>query len=264
MSFSVDHIISIIDNNRPKPRSCIKYPCGICSKSVKKNQKAIQCDSCETDADPWFCLVCSLKYNLNNVPFTRCSNSDLININNSNSMRFLESLPNVEIVTETCKFSMLSSNDASIEIPLKSCSKYYSANDFQLLNISNNFNIFHSNINGVESKLDNLNEFLSGSSSKIDVIALIETSEKEDTGFLTNVEIEHFQMFHTGSKSNKGGTAIYANKNFDSIERTDLNINSMEYENTWIEIKNKRSKNIIIASIYRHLHYNFKEFFNYL
>ena len=171
MSFSVDHIISIIDNNRPKPRSCIKYPCGICSKSVKKNQKAIQCDSCDlwvhtacngvsdtnyenlkTDPDPWFCLVCSLKYNLNNVPFTRCSNSDLININNSNSMRFLESLPNVEIVNETCKFSMLSSNDASIEIPLKSCSKYYSVNDFQLLNISNNFNIFHSNINGVESK----------------------------------------------------------------------------------------------------------------
>ena len=83
-----------------------------------------------------------------------CSNSDLININNSDSMRFLESLPNVEIVTVTCKFSMLSSNDASIEIPLKSCSKYYSANDFQLLNISNNFNIFHSNINGVESAND--------------------------------------------------------------------------------------------------------------
>ena len=112
-------------------------------------------------------------------------------------MRFLESLPNVEIVTETCKFSMLSSNDASNEIPSKSCSKYYSANDFQLLNISNNFNIFHSNINGLESKLDNLNEFLSGPSSKIDVIALTETSEKEDTGFLNNVD---FQMFHTGSK----------------------------------------------------------------
>ena len=71
-------------------------------------------------------------------------------------------------------------------------------------------------------------------------------------------------MFHTGSKSNKGGTAIYANKNFDSIERTDLNINSLEYESTWIEIKNKRSKNIIIASIYRHPHNNFKDFFNHL
>ena len=142
--------------------------------------------------------------------------------------------------------------------------QYVSLDDFQLLNISNNFNIFHSNISGVESKLDNLNEFLSGSSSKIDVIALTETSEKEDTGFLTNVEREDLQIFHTGSKSNKGGTAIYANKNFDSIERTDLNINSLEYESMWIEIKNKRSKNIIIASIYRHPHNNFKDFFNFL
>ena len=25
MSFSIDHIISLIDNNRPKPRSCIFY-----------------------------------------------------------------------------------------------------------------------------------------------------------------------------------------------------------------------------------------------
>ena len=39
-------------------------------------------ENLKTDPDPWFCLVCSLKYNLNNVPFTRCSNSDLININN--------------------------------------------------------------------------------------------------------------------------------------------------------------------------------------
>ena len=48
------------------------------------------------------------------------------------------------------------------------------------------------------------------------------------------------------------------------IERTDLNSNSPEYESTWIEIKNKRSKNIIIASIYKHPHNNFRDFFQYL
>ena len=47
-----------------------------------------------------------------------------------------------------------------------------------------NFNIFHTNINGLESKLDNLNEFLSGSSYKMDV--------KEDTGFLSNVEMDEY------------------------------------------------------------------------
>ena len=50
-------------------------------------------------------------------------------------------------------------------------------------------------------------------------------------------------------KSSKGVTAIYVNKYFDSIERSYLNINYLECENTWIEIKNKRSKNIAIASI---------------
>ena len=77
-------------------------------------------------------------------------------------MRFLESLPTVEIANEATKFSFISSNDANIELPSKPCSKYYSVNDFQLLNISNNLNIFHTNINGLESKLDILNEFLSG------------------------------------------------------------------------------------------------------
>ena len=66
----------------------------------------------------------------------------------------------------------MSPNDASIELPSKSSSKYYSANDFQLLNISNNFIIFHININGLESKSGNLYKFLSETSHKIDVLAL--------------------------------------------------------------------------------------------
>ena len=217
--------------------------------------------------DPWFCLVCCLEFNLENVPlFTRCDNSELININYSSSMRFLESFPNVEIVNdESSKFTNISSNDASFELASKSCSKYYTIKEVELLNISNNFNIFHhSNIKGLESKLDNLNEFLSGISYKIDVIALTETSEIEDTGFLSNVEMDEYQKFHTASKSSKGVTAIYVNKNFATIERLDLNINSLEYKSMWIEIKNKMSKNIIIASIYRHPHNNFTEFFQYL
>ena len=43
---SIDHIIDIIENTRPKIRSCVKFPCGICSKTVKNNHKATQCDSC--------------------------------------------------------------------------------------------------------------------------------------------------------------------------------------------------------------------------
>ena len=39
-------------------------------------------------------------FNLDNVPFTRCDNNELNNINNTSSIRFLESLLKVEIVFE--------------------------------------------------------------------------------------------------------------------------------------------------------------------
>ena len=66
------------------------------------------------------------------MPFTQCDNTELININNTNSMMFLESLPSVEIVIETISFSNFSSNDISNELPSKTSSKYYT--EFQLLN----------------------------------------------------------------------------------------------------------------------------------
>ena len=149
-------------------------------------------------------------------------------------------------------------------MPNKTNCKYYSVNDYQLLNKKNKLNIFHSNINGLGSKLDNLNEFLASSSTMMDILALTETSEKEDTGFSINVEIAEYEKFHTASKTAKGGTAIYVNKNYNTIEHNDLNANNAEFESTWTEIKNKNSKNIICGNVYRHPHYNFDEFFKYL
>ena len=43
--------------------------------------------------------------------------------------------------------------------------KYYSVGDLQKLKISKNFNIFHSNVNCLENKMDLLHEFLSSTSS---------------------------------------------------------------------------------------------------
>ena len=45
----------------------------------------------------------------------------------------------------------------------------------------------------------------------MDIIAITETSEKEETGFLTNVEIEGYDLYHTSTKTVKGGSAIYIN-----------------------------------------------------
>ena len=52
--------------------------------------------------------------------------------------------------------------------------------------------------------------------------------------------------------------------NFDTIERCDLNISNVGFETTWIEIKNKNSKNIVCDSIYRHPHNNFTSTLKYV
>ena len=173
-------------------------------------------------------------------------------------MAFTESLPDKEMVNETIKFSNVTGNVAMEELSSKTCCKYYSVEEYQKLPDDNNMNIFHTNINGFESKLDNLHECISGSQPKLDILAITETYEQEKVGLLHNVEIKVYKIFHTASKTSKGGTALYVNENVNSIERIDLNILHDEFEGTWVEIKNKHSKNIICGCIYRHPHNNFK------
>ena len=97
----------------------------------------------------------------------------------------------------------------------------------------------------------------------LDILALTETSENADTAFFTNVEIAGYEKFHTATKTSKGGTTIYVNKNYVTIEHNDLNINNAEFESTWIEIKNKNNKNMCVC-VYTDILTNFDEFFKYL
>ena len=71
-------------------------------------------------------------------------------------------------------------------------------------------------------------------------------------------------VYHTSMKTSKGGTAIYVNKIYVSLECCDLNIRNVEFETTRIEIQNKTSKNIVCGNIYRHPHNNCDDIFQYL
>ena len=57
-----------------------------------------------------------------------------INIDTANSLRFLQSLPNVELVNETKEYSDLSSTDINSELTSRTHCKYHSVNDIQHLN----------------------------------------------------------------------------------------------------------------------------------
>ena len=69
-------------------------------------------------------------------------------------------------------------------------------------------------------------------------------------------------LISTGTKTARGGTAIYVKSTHHTIERNDLKICNKEYESTWIEILNQKCKNVVIGCIYRHPHYDNLDDFN--
>ena len=55
MTYTINYIIGKIETGMHTPRRCVKFPCGICTKTVKTNQKAVQCDLC----DLWVHIGCN-------------------------------------------------------------------------------------------------------------------------------------------------------------------------------------------------------------
>jgi len=211
-------------------------------------------------------------------PFNNCNNNELNNIINLDkcisSDEVIDNLPKEKITEQAIKVSNLNSQDNdNINLSNLSSCKYYSCSKFHdLMSIDNNcnknVNIFHNNLNGLESKFELLNNFLSNNSTDLDIIAITETSQQSNnSSFKMNVSIDGYTMTSTHSNTNKGGTCIYRKNKFDAIEREDLKIINDHFESNWIEIKNKNCKNVIIGCIYRHPHDNldiYNSFLDYI
>ena len=289
MPFSIDCILDSIRDehyNSPNPlKTSLKYPCSICNKPVLKNQCAIECDSCElwvhnkcngTSSDEyetiktlgelaaWECLKCKTRLLCNNLPFMFQDNLDIENLNHSDSMSFFDMLPQLKVRSEILS-NEYNSNDIDQNITDYIDCKYYTVQDFKKLSLEKTLNIYHANVNGLDSHFDNLHEFLSNEQTpKFDIINITETSQKIGENFKTNVMIEGYDFYCTETKSAKGGTAIYIKNNYDSFERDDLKILNDDFETVWIEIKNKNNKNIICGCVYRHPRYDMTGFLKYM
>ena len=193
--------------------------------------------------------IVEFKTNNNYLPFNNINNFELSNIHSSDSLSFLESLPNLEIVTEVSKISQLQSADIDINMAFQTDCRYYSVNEVQNINNHKSLNIFHTNINSLEAKHGNLHQFIYSTSSKFDILAITESSQKANENFKLNVKIDGYDLYKTGSITNKGGTVLYLSNNLNIFERVDLKVQHEDYESTWGEIKNKKSKNIVVGCI---------------
>ena len=270
------------------------YPCGICKKNVNKKQKAIECIQCnqwihikcngtsledynimletnnilseEEIADlTWISNKCKIIENAHIFPFGLENTHDLQNIIQSDSIASFDCLPSYKIYSKASTFNSLKNSDIDENIVANLNSRYYTAHEFKTLKRDQSFNIFHSNLDGLENKFELLHNFITSSNMDIDIINISETSQKLNESFNSNLSSESYtRPFTTGSKFSKGGVAIYAMENLNVIERDDLKEISDSFEIIWIEINMDKTKNIICGCAYRHPNTDISIFTNYI
>ena len=97
-----------------------------------------------------------------------------------------------------------------------------------------------------------------------DFIGVSETKQLTDKDFISNVDIEGYQMYSQPSKSASGGVAIYVNNKLSHFRKDDLSVIEVDFESLWIEIKNNKGKNIMCGCIYRHPNRDPNNFFEYI
>ena len=127
---NIDRIIrAILLGKELNPPNRLSHPCGICNRNCLDHQECMECNDCgkwchitcdgttleqygyyqtTDDSVVWYCLVCTVGFHHVNMPFTSCTISELININNSDTMEFCNFLPSLEVVHEASSFSKYS------------------------------------------------------------------------------------------------------------------------------------------------------------
>ncbi|XP_048586388.1 uncharacterized protein LOC125568354 [Nematostella vectensis] len=256
--------------------------CHICSKIIRKNCRAVECDSClqwchfkcsklllkqfnhlSLTNDLWLCQPCYSEV----FPFHNLNNNDLLDlVFNSNTLCHcspfidrvrLENLPHLDIVS-SLNSPNLSDFDLDINIPSQINSKYYSPHEFhssyELSNLSDkSLSLLHCNIRSISKNFDKLQDMLSTLNHPFKLIALSETWHSDCREHIANCSLPGFTYISKPTKFSVGGVGLFIADSFNFILREDLSISNDQQESLWVEIQNnKGSKNILCGVIYRH------------
>ena len=269
--------------------------CPCCSKTVKDNCGAIECDLCKK----WFHLKCSLlsskskkHYSItNNVwlctlcksevfPFHNPNNPEIIEISfNSNAVCLcskhisnlkLGSLPRLEVLSSIRRIPNLSDLDVDEHLPLQSNFKYYTTHDFHSSKeldcsfTNNSFSTIHCNIRSLAANFDNLTNMLEELQHPFSLIGLSETKINIDQDQIPNNRLTGYKFISQPSFSNAGGTGLFIQDKLHYTKREDLTTSKKEFEVLWIEMNNNSHRNIICGVIYRHPSACIETFLDYL
>ena len=125
----------------------------------------------------------------------------------------------------------------------------------------NVFNALHLNISSLSYNIDQLSTILNTLKVKFDILGITESRLRTDKQTINNIDLEGYVIESTPTAASCGGALLYINKNINFKIRNDLKIYKYkELESVFIEIMNRKGKNIIVGCIYRHPYMEVTEF----
>ena len=207
----------------------VKYPCSICSKSVKKNKKALLCTGCSK----WVHITCG-------QVLKQTYDSDTVLFENWLCPKcLLQQLPFWNNV-DTCITEEYVDNNIECNVLADSVNKDGSADncDFELL--------AHLNVRSLANKVADLQNWLSN--NPYDLLGLSETwLTEEHSDSLLSIKGYKFERRDRGTHG--GGVGCFISKNISYVRRSDLESAALEI--MWLELKRTNSSSLFIGNLYR-------------
>ena len=243
----------------------LKFPCGVCGKSVKKN--ALCCDLCNqwihikchnidkktynilsNSYEEWYCKTCLNQH----LPFSSVSDNKFLQDN-----KLRENPIEYHIQEEIDKMHKALGDYE--ETPSK---YYYSLSEFNNIPLSGNYSgVFHLNIESLSAHISELQEFLNISNAKFDTVCITESRIKKDKVSLSNLTIPGYAIESQPTESTKGGVLLYISDDLRYKCRSDLTVyKPKDLESIFIEVLKSNGKNLIIGGIYKHPNLYTEEF----
>ncbi|KAK3085363.1 hypothetical protein FSP39_002164 [Pinctada imbricata] len=222
----------------------IKFPCGICKKAVRSNQKGVACELCDTwfhtkcsnitpelythlseSEDDWFCFSCSLP------KFSDSFFEDLHDANISN--KSYDENPSVELESESTR---------GVKPPSSA-----SPDHFQCFK-RKGLHFLHLNARSLVNKISELQ--IIASESKAAIISVTE-SWLDDSVTNVEVNIDGYAILRRDRNRAGGGVCVYIR---EDLAFTPVQIDDSNDEILIIQLLLPKSKPIYIGTCYRPPH----------
>ena len=233
LAYIIADIISNLKSQQShssKTRRACKYPCSVCSKSVNKNQKAIQCDQCnswshascngiskseyesfvqEDKSIPcYICSPCQIMNWANIFPFSFLSRSELLHMNGVDLPSQLTNLLPLEISSRLNNLPSLNDFDLDENLVHSIDSKYHKISELSSMKTNKTLSLFHVNIRSLIKHFDELQTLINSAKIPFDILGITESKQLVGTKFPVNVNIDGYQIYSQPTKSTHGGVVM--------------------------------------------------------